>query len=380
MSGINQLHDEAMDLADQAFIAKRRGEGDLAAGLLRQALALEMEAAHKLRDSLGAEPSRSILYRSAASLAMDCGEHRLAERLIALALSGDPPPEIAEDLRDLLEQVNLQRHLRLRGIALAPAELQLSVSGAMVGSEMALADTFLGRIEDLDRLMGRMFERKRGLPFRERSAAPRSISREHRLFVSAPRAGSFSVTLRVGQQLRLPGFDQAPDVVSELVECLDLLNSGQDKRLREIISDEAYYRNFLGLARRIAPDGEDVTLVGLTAMVEGRERRVALTRRRSDIAHGAAWRPGRSAGKQSTVVGLLRQADAIEAVHTIKLLEESGQTHTVVVPEGMLADIVRPLWDTLVEVTGTWRGGRLHLETIDPVTSPPRHRAGPPST
>ena len=48
---------------------------------------------------------RSVLHRSAASLALECGALREAERLIAAALSGDPPDEIAEELRDLLEQV-----------------------------------------------------------------------------------------------------------------------------------------------------------------------------------------------------------------------------------------------------------------------------------
>jgi hypothetical protein len=45
------------------------------------------------------------LHRSAAALALECGVLREAERLIAAALSGDPPNEIAEELRDLLEQV-----------------------------------------------------------------------------------------------------------------------------------------------------------------------------------------------------------------------------------------------------------------------------------
>jgi hypothetical protein len=36
---------------------------------------------------------------------MECGEAREAERLIAIALSGNPPGEIAEELRDLWQQV-----------------------------------------------------------------------------------------------------------------------------------------------------------------------------------------------------------------------------------------------------------------------------------
>jgi hypothetical protein len=37
-------------------------------------------------------------------LALQCQEYREAERLIATALSGNPPVEIAEELRELLEK------------------------------------------------------------------------------------------------------------------------------------------------------------------------------------------------------------------------------------------------------------------------------------
>ncbi|MCL4203791.1 MAG: hypothetical protein KJ000_14920 [Pirellulaceae bacterium] len=54
---------------------------------------------------------RSVLHRSAASLALNCEEYRLAEKLLAVGLAGDPPPEIAEEMRDLLEQIYARREL-----------------------------------------------------------------------------------------------------------------------------------------------------------------------------------------------------------------------------------------------------------------------------
>ena len=77
----------------------------------RQAYENELGAANQLRDPSSPEPTRSILFRSAASLAVDCNELREAERLIGIGLSGNPPPDIAEELRDLFEKVNFQRHL-----------------------------------------------------------------------------------------------------------------------------------------------------------------------------------------------------------------------------------------------------------------------------
>lgn len=94
-----------MDLADQAFLAKRRGNLEWSVDLAYRALELESAAAEMVRHDVAAEPTRSILYRSAASLAIECGETETALRLIATGLSGDPPPEIADELRDLLQQV-----------------------------------------------------------------------------------------------------------------------------------------------------------------------------------------------------------------------------------------------------------------------------------
>jgi hypothetical protein len=114
MSKINDLHEKAMALCDEAFFAKRKGDMDSFMKFSHQALEFETEAANLLKDNFDDEPSRSILYRSAASIAIDCKELRQAEKLIAMALVGNPPNEIAEELRDLLEKVHFSRHLELK--------------------------------------------------------------------------------------------------------------------------------------------------------------------------------------------------------------------------------------------------------------------------
>ena len=105
MSQINDLHHEAMRLVDVAEKSRREGNLPMAREQLRQAFEQERQAAQLSASDLNLEPTRSVLHRSAASLALECGNLREAERLIAAALSGNPPEEIAEELRDLLEQV-----------------------------------------------------------------------------------------------------------------------------------------------------------------------------------------------------------------------------------------------------------------------------------
>ena len=97
-----RLHRDAMILAEQALAEV---DTRIAQRLFRAAFDNERQAAEELAGTLEAEPTRSVLYRSAASLAADCGEYSEAERLAGEGLAGRPPAEIADELRELLSQV-----------------------------------------------------------------------------------------------------------------------------------------------------------------------------------------------------------------------------------------------------------------------------------
>ena len=125
MSTVQKLHKEAMDLAEQADLAKLQKDVIQAKALLQRALELESQAAQMTANDLSAEPTRSVLHRSAASLAIECGELQSAEKLIATALAGTPPLDIAEELKDLFVQINLNSYLNRQGIKLTETQLQL---------------------------------------------------------------------------------------------------------------------------------------------------------------------------------------------------------------------------------------------------------------
>lgn len=368
MKSINELHETAMDFADQAFIARRKGDIERANLLSRKAYEHELEAAEHLRNDLNAEPSRSVLYRSAASFAMECGEAREAERLISVALSGNPPYEIAEELRNLLEQVNFERHLRLEKVDLTTAEFQLSIFGNAVGYGIALSEVFIERIKDLERLIYRTVERKMGREFREHGATSQTIQDSYGLYLSAPRPGSFAITLILGRQMELPGFDFdiSGEVVDEIIECFNLLNIGREDELRNKIPDETYFQNFVGLAKRIAPDGEKVKMVGLTKVRDGQEVNVAFTRKQEQIVSTMKSLSDESEekGHLVSVQGRLLLADARKSKRKIQLVDEDNAKHDVIVPEGMMDDIVKPLWDEVVIVTGKKSGKKIYLHEI----------------
>jgi tetratricopeptide (TPR) repeat protein len=101
------LHRQAMECADKAFLARLHGDLVEAQELSKKAFELEKQAAEQLiANQPGAEPSRSILLRSAATLALDIADYQEARRLIEIALEGNPPNEVAVELRDLKEEID----------------------------------------------------------------------------------------------------------------------------------------------------------------------------------------------------------------------------------------------------------------------------------
>ena len=79
---INASHDKAMEYAGLAELAQYKGNTNEAGELLLRAYELESGIALQLAET-NIEPSRSVIHRSAASLAIECGKYREAEKLIS---------------------------------------------------------------------------------------------------------------------------------------------------------------------------------------------------------------------------------------------------------------------------------------------------------
>jgi len=129
MKELEDQHRGAMTLVDRALAAGRTGDGQAAQGLFREAFEAERAVAEAIACDEALEPTRSVLLRSAATLALDCGDWREAERLVAVALSGSPREDIADELRDVLEQAHSQRHVQIRGARPASGLPQTRVRG-----------------------------------------------------------------------------------------------------------------------------------------------------------------------------------------------------------------------------------------------------------
>ncbi len=122
MKDLGELHRLAMQAADEAFLLRRQGDGEAAREAFRRALDCEAEAACLLAPDTEREPTRSVLHRSAATLALHCEDWQTAEDLAATALRGDPPEEIAEELREVLGRAQARQHPEQDGPSERPPE------------------------------------------------------------------------------------------------------------------------------------------------------------------------------------------------------------------------------------------------------------------
>ncbi len=368
---IQKLHTQAIEYADRAFIKKFQGNVDGAKSYFFQAFELEKEAALLAYEQHIGEPSVSVLLKSAASLALNCSELVQAEKMICLALSGEPPTEIAEELRNLLEDVHFQRHLSLHGIALEPTELQLVFAGPGVGYGVAKSELVFKKISLLEDITFRTAERKLGKPFRTSGRIGNDIKTNFQPYISVPRAASMAFTIRLGlqDQFAIADFSPKIDIIDDIVENIGLVNSADFQALKEKIPDETYFTNFVSLSRDLAPDGKDISLVGLSIVRNGNQKDIQFTRKREDISSLPVITQVRET--EVSTEGFIILAGRLFAANQdesrIRLKMENNTTHPITVPTG-LSDIVRKYWGEQVKIKGiqTQKKSSIILQEIDP--------------
>ena len=371
MTEASEKHREAMQLAGQAEVALMSGQTAQAAQLKKRAFELEQEAAQLLLGQFDLEPTRSVLFRSAAALALECGDGDEAERLAAQGLAGRPPGEIAAELREVLEEATFRHHLSTRGFQLPAEGFQVSMAGPAISSGVARSDTVLGRVRSLEALVFRTAERKAGTDYRTSGRRTKEIRQNYEMFLGVPRAGSFALSIHLGSgQSSFPGLGNVEPIVDELFACIELFGSGLEDDLHKRITDDAYFANFISLVRRVAPDGDAVRWVGFTSMRGGKERHVELkSQAKPTPTEFDAPQTGVTVPPETVRVrGVIRWADALKGLERVRIVDSEGRTSDVRVPVGV-DDIVKPFWLDEVVVTGRpGPRGSIILEDIELAT------------
>lgn len=95
-------HRRAMYYADRICATPQTQHPDGAKGWANLAYKYESRAALLLVDDYECEPSRSVIFRSAACLANEAKQYAQGAGMAALGLLGNPPEEIKAELQDAL--------------------------------------------------------------------------------------------------------------------------------------------------------------------------------------------------------------------------------------------------------------------------------------
>ena len=267
MATVRELHVEAMKIADRALMAERAGRIDDALVLNQNALELERQAAFQVPKSAESEPSRSILFRSAATLALELDDVNEATRLLAEALTGWPSSDLREELFGLLEQIKFMQHIEERRIDLEPAQLDVSFDGDAIGDRSIEYSAWEDRISSVMQALRRTAERMLNIPFV--GFGPPSSKYPFAPYLSTGVEGSYAVTveLRYRHDQTIPMLleTNGEQVVDEYLRCAAMAERQNFEELELAIPDRLFRNNFYGQMKRLAPDGRRVKVVGLTS-------------------------------------------------------------------------------------------------------------------
>ena len=113
----------------------------------------------------------------------------------------------------------------------------------------------------------------------------------------------------------------------------------------------------------------------LAQMGENPQRSVLVTKQPSEFPPLDAGIPVVTDSEVIERSGTLRYADASSGAanhNRIRLINDDGSSHQVIVPSGLMDDIVRPMWNAHVTVRGTVRGRQRHIRLREIWESEPR--------
>ena len=354
---IISVHEQAMDWADKARTARRERDEDAYIVYLQRAFELEKQAA-LLIQSDESEPTRSVLHRSAASLAYKCKMYREAEWLVSRALAGNPPEEIMGELRRLNRKVLLELRLEDKKVSVSDQEFSLNLDGNQIIEGLAPVDLITHRITKLKKIFWHTIRQTNGMTFR---SSAQLKNQKYTLWVSAWEPSSIDVILRLGVsgQMSLSNMGGFDSIFHRVMTNFELLNHGDYGPLQSQIGDNEYYCNFVALAKEIAPDGDDVVTVNLGAVVEGKQREVDFRRQQRQFgeiplptllkSHNGLY----ATDETRTVRGKLQYADSMDEHKVVKLRDiDSDTTWKIIVPDAYMKDVVQPHFDEDVEIVG----------------------------
>lgn len=375
-----RYHDLAMEQADQAHIARRKGNTDAYLKFTYDSFVNEAKAAQILRQDRS-HHMYAILHRSAATLAYRCGEFGAAENLILEGLKPRPNDRLRNELYDLLRKVLLHETREHAYPPLVENEIIVTLTGVEADNGELEAESNATIITDYKQLLRTFTGVVLKFPFHEL----RKFDENYRVLTAVPAKGSFRISMKLIEvgQLSFSFLEDVENVFDKVIESLDNLRSGDTPALEESLGDEDYFHHFMQLARNLAPDGEHVNAYSVEANIKGEPKSVVFDRTTDEI--DKIYSPPQKVTIEEvyqvsseivTLSGTVLAADGKKDTDQVEFYDDEGIRWSITVPENLGESVVRPHFELRSEITAHHRfvkkkSNRLELISIRSLSSGP---------
>lgn len=266
MISVRELHDEAMQYAQIALVAREQGQSDKASKHAFTAYQKEREALNTFlanaKDEARIEPTRSILIHSAASLAYQAGLLDDALRLVEQGLQGTPSWRVQADLLGLRGEIAFHQR-QIQTAPPTPDTLELALAGSAILDGGAISfDELHGRLNSMVLSVRQMLQQRLQLSAQDARAVLNPI-------VYPVQAGSAIITVQFQLVPNLTGGTReladanVPTAISDVIRAIGYVNASNLAAFAEMIPNRQAQSEFLAHLRVLAPDGVQVTSMGL---------------------------------------------------------------------------------------------------------------------
>lgn len=368
----NNSHREAEALAAEAAGALAEGRSQEGVDLYLRAALLEETALSQVPETK--VRTRSILSVSVASLLYKAGLFQKAERRIYQMLGSTSLEEWAErQLRELLQVVLdeavVVTNLRQR---YSGESFTVALRGGEIGSGTGPLDLILEKGAAFRSLIWRFAEWIGDYPLRLSGNPPKELTSLIQSRASEPAIGSYRLQIRLTEPLQLDMFDapkvQPKEVSDAMFDFLSIVNKGTAQQLEGFVRQPDYRRALLELVRNVAPSGKRITEIGIYRQKPDSIQAVYLTDALSKrIRDFLPRRPRDQKKPRRELKGVLRALHLDR--HWLEITKENGEPERCDTVHHMLDDVVGPMVNRCVIVSGTvqQRRGRetLLLEEIE---------------
>lgn len=354
---LNRLHERAMHLAEEARLTeKSNGKQQQAKLLWAAAFDHERRVAQSLLPRFDLEPSRGIIFRSAAALALRFGDYDTAEKHAAQGLAGSVDEKVAHELRDILDEVQLLRHMANYDSMLGEEKLHIGMTGARVSASAIEADLLVDHIRILRRIVLRLQELRMGYQFRQSGRVTKEVNELLQIRYQPASNGVFGYDLDVVSQQ--PQFDAFESSVKGIVDgagkVFELASLGRKNALLELCNQNlSYYRFFVNSVRDALPDGRRFAFMSLVS----NDRATNLQLRRTDratVKRDMAIHNDDEVSIERTGLLLGATGDPTSSETLVRIVDDlhgkRGETFSV--PDGLSGDRIGELWSKEVKVIG----------------------------